>query len=492
MKETIPSCVFFTWDIHYKCDYHCTYCFLHFEQDTANIKAVYLKLQDWFDIWQDIYARYGSCHIHVTGGEPFTYPGFIGLISELSKIHTFEFSTNFSFDIEKFAAKIRPDRVKVSPSFHPEFISADTFISKYLQLKDKGYLLGGVTVVGYPPLLEDLVKYRQVFYKAGIELIVYPYRGTYQNRTLPKEYNQRERELLALMGAEEKVSKELMDSYSAVGASNENLSLRQTQEKICGMGSRYAKISPNGEAFRCCAAVWNPAKTWSNWGGLGNIVDNTFALLDGPEPCAHSADCVCYKAMIVGEENKWQRHWRNVKRVLEYAEEEKVLNSAKAFRDQAKLDQATKELKSFLSKRNSAKVSTLLGEIYISKKDFISAERILQDALKENQEPGCLPWIYRCLGRLSSELVVNGAYDNNPSEREKMTALAITYLDKAITLAEENDSYQDKIWSIYEKARVYYMGGDYTLAKKNIDILLGYEPQNDHFKELFNKIEALK
>jgi len=491
MKETKPSCVYFTWDIHYACDYHCTYCFLHFEKDTAAIKAIYLKPQEWVDIWQGVYEKYGPCHIHVTGGEPFTYPGFIDLVSELSKIHTFEFSTNFSFDVDKFTAKIRPDRVKLSPSFHPEFVSADVFISKYLDLKDKGYLLGVVTVVGYPPLLEELVKYRQIFYKAGIELIVYPYRGPYQNRTLPKEYNKQEKELLALMGAEKKVSKELMDSYTLAGESNENPSLRQPQEKVCGMGSRYAKILPDGEAFRCCAAVWNPGKTWENWGGLGNITNRTFALLDSPKPCTHSADCVCYKAMIVGEEKDWQRHWKNVKRVLEYAEEEKVLNSAKAFRDQAKLDQAAQELKSFLSKRNSIKASTLLGEIYMSKKEFTAAEKTLQEALKENEEPGCLAWIYRCLGRLSSDIAEYGDC-GNLSERKKIAASGLAYLDKAISFAEENDSYQDKIWSIYEKARVYYLEKDYGLARENIDILLGYEPQNNHFKKLFEKIEALK
>ncbi len=491
MKEIAVPCIYFTWDIHYKCDYHCTYCFLHFEKDTASVKAVYLEPEKWSDIWRGIYDKYGSCHIHVTGGEPFVYPGFIELVSRISVWHTFEFSTNFSFDIDAFTAAVRPDRVKISPSFHPEFVSAGAFIEKYLSLKDKGYLLGVVTVVGYPPLLEDLVKYRQVFYKAGIELIVYPYRGPYQERALPKEYNEEENGLLSLMGAGKKVSKELMDSYKSVGETETSESLPPAPEKICAMGSSYAKILPDGEAFRCCAAVWNPAKTWENWGGLGNIVNKTFSLFDSPKPCSHGADCVCYKAMVLGQEKDWQKHWKNVTRVLQYAEEEKVLNSAKALRDQAKLEEAAQELNSFLSKRNSVKARALLGEVYMSGKDYNSAEKVLRRALEENDEPGCLPWIYRCLGRLSSDIAEYGKCSDS-AERKKKTASALEYLDKAITLAEENDSYQDKLWSIYEKARAYYIGNDYRLAKENIDMLLGFEPQNSHFMELSKRIEALK
>ena len=76
---------------------------------------------------------------------------------------------------------------------------------------------------------------------------------------------------------------------------------------VCRMGQRYAKIVPDGRVYRCCAAVHK------DWGCLGNIVDATFSLTREPSPCSQRGkNCVCFRAMILGEEDKWLKHWSAV------------------------------------------------------------------------------------------------------------------------------------------------------------------------------------
>lgn len=492
MNEIFPPNVFFTWDIHYRCNYYCTYCFLHFEPETANIEAIYLEPEKWMEIWQNIYKRYGPCHALVTGGEPFTYPNFIDLISKLSEIHTFEFSTNLSWDIDEFMEKVNAERVKIDSSFHPEFVSPEDFIKKFLRLKEKGYLLGGVTVVGYPPMLERIIEYKTKFEKEGIKLIIFPYRGPYQDRKYPVGYTEQERKLLKGLGAEvgEVVSNELMESYDSP---DREISSQTIEMKLCRMGQRYGKVIPNGDVFRCCAAVWNPSKPWSNWGSLGNIANGTFNLLDNPEPCIYHPNCKCYKAMIIGEEDRWSKHWSNVNIIIEKVDEKKILDSAKVLRNESKFEEAINKINLLLIKKPTGiKALVLLGEIYIEKKDFVSAENTLLIALEKGTSLEDKSWIYRTLGRLYRESTMYHMANDKPEERLRKSSIALEYLKKAKESAIESGNDTDKIWSFYEVAYIFYLCKDYTLAKENIEIALNYEPGNKYFKELLGNIEALK
>ena len=152
--------------------------------------------------------------------------------------------------------------------------------------------------------------YNEIFKQADTDIIIYPYRGPYDNRDFPAGYNAEETAQLRKLRAEvaAKVSNNLMDSYNYSCGGNTSA---PNDTKLCRMGQRYAKIIPNGEAFRCCPAVWAPTKTWSNWGVLGNVINGTFKLLTKPQPCGlgRATDCVCYKAMVVGEEERWLKHW---------------------------------------------------------------------------------------------------------------------------------------------------------------------------------------
>lgn len=471
---------FFTWDIHYECNYNCTYCFLHFEPEKANIKAVYLESEKWIEIWQNIYKMYGPCHILVTGGEPFIYPSFIDFISELSKIHTFEFSTNLSWDIDYFIKKANSQKIKIEASFHPEFIKPDEFLKRALKLKEKEYLIS-TTFVAYPPLINKIGEYKKLFEANGIEFKIYPYRGPYLNKKYPEEYTDREREILEKEGYSigPRVSKDLLKAYDT------NLKKEEfpVEKRRCYMGQRYAKIIPNGDAYRCCAAVGK------DWGDLGNIINNTFKFLSELQDCPSYEHCRCYKAMIVGEESKWGKYWQPVLSLKKKIIIEKKLNIAKSLRDEGKLSEAINKICEILTDDlGNTKALTLLGEIYLRQKNFLGAEVILHNALRNNSDADNDSWIYRTLGRLYCDLGLS--LDNKPDEKMTKFTQAIDLLLKAIISAKESNNIVDKAWASYDIAFVYYNQGDYQLAQEYIRIALEYEPQNEYFKKLSDLINT--
>lgn len=474
VNEKMPVNVFFTWDIHYKCNYSCTYCFLHFEPETTAIEPIYLKPEDWVGIWTDIYKRYGACHVLVTGGEPFTYPNFIDLISILSKMHTFNFSTNLSWDIGEFTEKIDRKNVKIESSFHPEFISLEAFLKKVNSLRKKDYLVSA-TVVAYPPFLGKIMDYKEIFKQENLKLNIYPYRGPYEARKYPEGYTDSERELLKKLGMEIgiKASRELMEAYDST--KKEGLSI-EDKEKTCRMGQRYAKIVPNGDAYRCCAAVNK------DWGRLGNIAKKSFGLLGEPRSCPDYQYCRCYKAMVIGEEERWKGYWKTPEDFRREQRREGELEIAKSFRNEGRIEGAINKIKEILIENpNDIRAITLHGEILLEQGDLVLSEKVLQDALESNSNSDDDSWIYRTLGNLFYQLGVSS--DDKLEEREKKFVKSIDYLNKAIESAEKSNNLTDKTWAHYQIAVVYHNQKRYFKAQENIDIALKHEPENSYFKK---------
>jgi MoaA/NifB/PqqE/SkfB family radical SAM enzyme len=293
LRETVPpQHVFFTWDLHYLCNYKCTYCNALKPGHHKFIDARYIDVKQWIEIWRKVYDEYGSCEIQLTGGEPFTYPSIIDLITELSEIHTLEFSTNFSWDINPFINNVLPNRARIGISFHPEFAKFDDFINKADMLKKKGYEIW-INYVAYPPFLDKSEIYREKAEKLKIHFSILPFTGTFEGRNYPAEYSPDEKKILSSFGVLNAVNKKAIDWKL-----NEGKNI--TKDKFCRMGQMYAKIYPDGTAYRCCAD--------SGYGYLGNLIEGTFKLLDSPLIC-EKENCPCWRCMLVGKEEDWVKHW---------------------------------------------------------------------------------------------------------------------------------------------------------------------------------------
>lgn len=292
-KKIPPYRIFFTWGMHYQCNYRCSYCHVprpekpDFNQEKKN-QALYLDVCEWLRIWHDIYKKYGRCRIRLDGGEPSIYPSFTELAEDLSQIHSLQINTNLSFDVETFAKRVKPDRVRIDASFHPEFVILEDFLHKVIILKESGFKIV-VSCVGYPPCLKKMKEYKRPFENIDVPFIILPYYGDYNGETYPLDFKKEE---IFEIYRVDKTSDTVMNWKTGQD--------KTTKGKLCRMGHMYGRIYPNGDVYRCCAK-----------GGtlhLGNLRKGTFQLLDEPFYCS-SDDCPCWKSMIVGEESRWTSQW---------------------------------------------------------------------------------------------------------------------------------------------------------------------------------------
>ncbi len=291
-KTIAPYRVFFNWEITYKCNYNCSYC--SFGAAPGAIKeprpTVYPGIEKWIQVWSRLYERYGSCEIHFAGGEPFFYPNFMELIERLSDIHTLEFSTNLFWEPEQFIKKINPGRARIGVSFHPEFVSFESFFSKALTLKKAGFEVW-TNYVAYPTALEHIGRYKLAFEQAGILMSILPFKGKYGEQMYPDSYTPEEKEYLRKLGTSSWTEKTLDFALDK--------EKRKVQHKFCRMGQMYAKIHPDGQAYSCCA---------KNALNLGSILEDSFSLLENPFLCSE-IDCPCWRCMLTGNESHWLAHW---------------------------------------------------------------------------------------------------------------------------------------------------------------------------------------
>lgn len=282
---------FWNWDIHYACNYRCSYCFLADKWDTASKANRYPGIKKWMQVWDRIYERYGDCHIHFSGGEPFMYPDFLDFVTHLSNKFTLEFTTNLSFDAPYFIRKVKPESGKLNVSFHPEFADFDKFIKSVLLLKRSEFPVS-VSFVAYPPHLKMMSELKNKFNEKEIDFIIQPFRGNYGQRIYPAGYTETDKDLLRFCGVDPAVNKDIFDYY---------FKTNQEETRLCRMGQAYGKIYASADVHRCCSAGANK---------IGNLLDDPdFSLLDKPETCGIK-DCACWKRMVVGEESKWSPHWR--------------------------------------------------------------------------------------------------------------------------------------------------------------------------------------
>lgn len=287
-RKTPPYRVFFTWEITYECNYRCTYC--HAPKPChANVrKTVYLDLKKWIKIWDDVYENYGACYILISGGEPFVYPSFIDLITELQRNHILEFCTNLEWDVKPFIERLNPKRVKVGTSFHPEFANLNTFLQRLRLLKDNSFRVT-TNFVPWPPLLNKMSDYKEAIEGVGVQFVLQPYIGEYEGRKYPQGYTESQREYFKIF----------KDSCNISTLDFKTTEKSNKKGKLCRMGQNYAFIHPDGELERCCKD--HSLK-------LGNIIDGTIRLLEEPLPCTIE-ECNCWRCMLVETEPEWVSHW---------------------------------------------------------------------------------------------------------------------------------------------------------------------------------------
>jgi MoaA/NifB/PqqE/SkfB family radical SAM enzyme len=245
----------FGWDLCYICNYRCPYCGVW---EKASAKDLRLSPQEWEVIWHNLYERYGSIHIFLSGGEPSSYPNFFELVRVLTKEHSVEVCTNLSWDIYRLIPEIEVGVLKVAPTFHPTFANFQDFFEKVIKIKE--YLPNHqVYYVAYPGQIREMPKHSKVLREEGIKLIPLPLRG----------------DGFVLNSEEEKRIVEEVSPYRGEKLEYQ-LQRISPKGKLCRAGQHYAVARATGIVDRC--------SQYSD-GGLGNLLDKDFKLFDGPARC---------------------------------------------------------------------------------------------------------------------------------------------------------------------------------------------------------------
>ena len=265
----------FSWDIHHSCNYRCPYCWFYDKWDEIEKNNVYPGLKRLVEIWRRIYDKYGCAQIQINGGEPFTYPDFSKLITEISKMHKVGITTNSSGDIKSITEKANKSNVSLGMSFHPLFVDLNTFLEKAIIAKESG-IATNVLFLAWPGQLERIFDYKRTFEEHGIRFTVLTFWGKYNGKDYPQGYSDEEREILSLV-------------LGTRGESGEKFQLtpKITKGKLCRAGQTYALIHPNGNVYRCGGGNWRIQHE-----PFSNLFSEDFSLLPEPLPC-DSNECPC-------------------------------------------------------------------------------------------------------------------------------------------------------------------------------------------------------
>ena len=321
-QKIAPYRCIFTWMMSPKCNYKCVYCpVCLFEKVKENIiedKSV----MDIIDSWKNIYDKYGSSRIRLTGGEPSIYPNFFEIIKKISTFHRLQLGTNLSFDVNKFCDVVEPNNVRVDASLHYEYVKLESFIKKIELLKKNKYKVT-VSYVAYPDFIKNISLAKQAIETMQIPFFVHPFSGIYKGKVYPLSYTEEEKKQISRLDMKNNIEFESRKKNNNIEEcffdKNKTIKLESIKKiteikkdsylnnkknnryKKCKMGQMYAYIYPNGNVYRCCSSF--------NENYLGNLFDKTINLLEKAEKCYDIDYCKCWRCMVPGEEARWLHTW---------------------------------------------------------------------------------------------------------------------------------------------------------------------------------------
>ena len=260
------------WQVCGVCNYDCSYCI---QSKKARVGH---PSDDEVERFLTFFAGLpAGWEIKMTGGEPFAFKGFMGrivpgLIERTS--HTLSTLTNLSAPlgvIERFASLTRGRLGIVSASLHLEFSTVERFLEKALRLReliDPGARLV-VNAVAVPGKLDEVERARERIQAAG--LTFFPQWLKIKGGVHAYVEDDKPRLLRIFGSAPTPREANVAPSYRG---------------RACWAGADYFVLIQNGEGYRC-----RTAKRFSE-GYLGNVLDGTLVLRNGPERCTYDI-CPC-------------------------------------------------------------------------------------------------------------------------------------------------------------------------------------------------------
>lgn len=268
-----------TWNIHWSCNFRCSYCFFDGHWTEYGKRNAYLTPDQWMTHWGRFHERFGRAYLTINGGEPFLYPRFVPLLERLTSLHwPINVTTNGSLHLEDFLARVDHDKVSISLSFHPQYDTLEESLAKLARLRDGGAQLGCFNFVAWPPLLAELPGILERAAKAGASVKVIPFVGDWLGRRYPDAYAPEERALLGL---------------GAPGGEADWIAGKRHKGMPCRAGQKSMLLLPDGQVTRC-GQIGDP-------GIFGSFFDPSFAPLPVAAPCDVEF-CPCDEWKVIPDE----------------------------------------------------------------------------------------------------------------------------------------------------------------------------------------------
>lgn len=260
-----------SWNMNTSCNYRCSYCTQRFLDDRGRWARDLPRFLEAFA------ALPGRWEIKLSGGEPFIHPEFLAAVRGLAGLGwTVSVVTNFAASQARLAAFLDAagERLGVlSCSLHREYVALDDAEDRRDTLSNfiarcqyaQGRLPAGaslcVTCVATRANLPHLPGLQDRFAAAGILLKIQPEK---QGREVI-DYSPAELRQLVQLGGHNRTGGVAPDFGG----------------QPCWAGARYFIVDDRGEAYRCY-----PARRY-RVERLGNLLDGTFKMADGPTPCRY-------------------------------------------------------------------------------------------------------------------------------------------------------------------------------------------------------------
>jgi MoaA/NifB/PqqE/SkfB family radical SAM enzyme len=286
------------WFLLYTCNFRCSYCCGH-ELLGAKIETFGTPLQ-WVEGFK---ATDKTWLLHITGGEPSIYPGFVALFEQLAHDHYLSINSNLSHPcIIDFAQRINPERVHfINAAIHYEWRKErgllDVFIKRVhtLQLANFNVLLN---IIMTPYVVNNFNNISEYLDSHGLFAVPKVIRGIHDGKHYPTSYSFEDKCFIheSILQARQKYKLVInnMGEPPTINMFKDDLFLDGVKDYrgiLCSSGSKFVVIFPNGTVRRC-----NTPEI------LGNILFNNVSLLKAPKLC-DTAYCpyFCEKYSILHE-----------------------------------------------------------------------------------------------------------------------------------------------------------------------------------------------
>jgi MoaA/NifB/PqqE/SkfB family radical SAM enzyme len=257
----------FDWHLTNRCNFYCEYCHPQIRYvlnrkhlDEPSPELVVRR----FDELEKV------CLVHMSGGEPFMFPGFVDLCVGLTRRHFISINTNLaSDDVQDFASHVPPDRVaKIVAAIHmPERErlghELDDYARNYLTLQSAGFDATALYVL-YPPLLGRLAQDLDQLKELGVDHVrAKVFKGVYEGRRYPEGYTDHEKALILANSGEYVFNRPYMDGMMSF------------RGQACTAGVSSFKVTVTGDVRRCASVPTS----------YGNLYGGTFRPAGDAAPC---------------------------------------------------------------------------------------------------------------------------------------------------------------------------------------------------------------